>query len=268
MPSVGRLRFLEALPAPESPKRRRGALVLLHAFPLSGRMWEAQLALASHGWHVIAPNVRGVDGQDADPPANTIDDYAADIIDLLDGLHVEEAVVGGLSMGGYVAFALLRHAPSYVRALILADTRSQADTPEGVAGRNRMLQLVEEKGPPGVADEMLPKLLGETTRRTRPDVVERVRALALSSPASAITGALRALMTRPDSTPLLQTMHMPTLVIVGAEDTVTPPSAAQELHRGIAGSELVEIPLAGHLTNLEQPELFQAALARFLSHRV
>jgi pimeloyl-ACP methyl ester carboxylesterase len=171
-------------------------------------------------------------------------------------------------MGGYIAFAIYRHAPRYFQGLVLADTRSQADTPDGIAGRQRMLQLLEQKGPSGVADDMLPKLLGETARRTRPDLVERVRALALSSPASAIAGAIRALMTRPDSTPLLQTLHMPALVIVGAEDTLTPPSAAQELQRGIAGSELVEIPGAGHLSNLEQPDLFHAALARFLSHRV
>jgi pimeloyl-ACP methyl ester carboxylesterase len=231
-------------------------------------MWERQLALADDGWRVIAPQLRGFDGGDAGPPAASIDDYAGDVVDLLDALQVEEAVFGGLSMGGYVAFAIYRHAPRYFQGLILADTRSQADTSEGAAGRKRMLQLVDEKGPPAVVDEMLPKLLGETTRHTRPDVVERARALALSSPASAITGALRALMTRPDSTPLLQTMHMPTLVIVGAEDVLTPPSAAQELHRGIAGSELVEIPAAGHLANLEQPEIFQAAVARFLSHRV
>jgi pimeloyl-ACP methyl ester carboxylesterase len=231
-------------------------------------MWEGQLALADDGWRVIAPQLRGFDGSDTDPPATSIDDYAGDVVDLLDALDIEEAVFGGLSMGGYIAFAIFRHAPRYFQGLILADTRSQADTPEGVAGRQRMLQLVDEKGPSAVADEMLPKLLGETTRRVRPDVVDRVRALAVSSSASAIAGALRALMTRPDSTPLLQTMHMPALVIVGAEDAVTPPSAAQELHRGIAGSELVEIPAAGHLTNLEQPELFQSALARFLSHRV
>jgi pimeloyl-ACP methyl ester carboxylesterase len=231
-------------------------------------MWETQLALADDGWRVIAPQLRGFDGGDGDSPATSIDDYAGDVVDLLDALHIEEAVFGGLSMGGYIAFAIYRHAPRYFQGLVLADTRSQADTPEGIAGRQRMLQLLEQKGPSGVADDMLPKLLGETTRRTRPDVVERVRALALSSPESAIAGAIRALMTRPDATPLLQTLHMPALVIVGAEDTLTPPSAAQELHRGIAGSELVEIPGAGHLSNLEQPDLFHAALARFLSHRV
>ena len=131
-----------------------------------------------------------------------------------------------------------------------------------------MLQLVHDEGPAGVAEDMIPKLLGETTRRDRPDVVDRVRNLVLASSGDAVAGAVRAMMTRPDSTPLLPTIHVPTLVIVGAEDTLTPFASAEELHNGIAGSELVQIPASGHLSNLEQPDLFHAALARFLSHRV
>jgi len=231
-------------------------------------MWERQLALASDGWRVVVPQLRGFDGGTSDPPAAAMDDYAGDVVDLLDALHVDEAVIGGLSMGGYIAFAVLRHAARYVHALVLADTRSQADSPEAVEGRRGMLRLVHEKGPPGVADEMLPKLLGETTRRNRPEIVDEVRALVLSNSTAAIAGAIQALMTRPDSTPLLATIHVPTLILVGAEDTVTPPSAAEEMHRAIAGSELVRIPDAGHLSNLEQPEAFDAALARFLAHRV
>ncbi len=187
-------------------------------------MWEGQLELADRGWHVVAPQFRGVDGAAGDPPTATIDDYAGDVIDLLDALHVKQAVVGGLSMGGYAAFAILRNAARYVQALILADTRPQADTPEGIEGRKKMLQLVEQKGPAAVADEMIPKLLGETTRRTRPEVAERVRSLVLASSAESIAGGVRALMTRPDSTPLLPTIHVPTLILVGAEDTITPPT--------------------------------------------
>jgi len=231
-------------------------------------MWEGQFALADAGWRVIAPQYRGFDGGAGEPAATSIDDYAGDVIDLLDALHINEAVVGGLSMGGYLAFAILRHAARYVHALVLADTKSPADTPEGVEGRKRMLQLVQEKGAAGVADEMIPKLLSETTRKTRPDIVDRVRTLVLSSSAEAIGGAVRALMTRPDSTPLLPTIHVPTLIVVGAEDSLTPPSAAHDMHRAIAGSDLVEIPAAGHLSNLEQPDQFQATLARFLAHRV
>ena len=266
MPAIGRLRYLDA--PPRGAERPRGVLVLLHAFPLNARMWEGQLALAGSGWRVIAPQFRGFDGGAGEPPAVSVDDYAGDVIDLLDALEVKQVVVGGLSMGGYVAFALLRLAARYVQGLVLADTRSQADTPEGIAGRTRLLRLLEDGGPPAVADEMLPKLLGDTTRRARPAVVETVRSLALSSPADAIAGAIRALMSRPDSTPLLATIHVPTLIMVGDEDTLTPPAASEEMHRAIAGSEMVRIPEAGHLSNLEQPEEFNAALAAFLNHRV
>lgn len=269
MPNVGKLRYLEAPPQGErGPGRPRGTLVLLHAFPLNARMWEPQLALAAHGWRIVAPHLRGFDGGANDPPASTVDDYAADVIDLLDALHVEEAVIGGLSMGGYTAFAIFRHAPRYVRGLILADTRSQADTPEGAAGRTRMLQLLAEKGPPAVVEEMIPKLLGASTLASRPDVADRVRALALSSPAEAIAGAIRVLMTRPESTPLLGTIHCPALIVVGEEDTLTPPALSEEMHQAIAGSQLVVVPRAGHLSSLEQPDAFNSALAAFLTHRL
>jgi pimeloyl-ACP methyl ester carboxylesterase len=197
-----------------------------------------------------------------------MDDHAADVIDLLDALHVEEAVVGGLSMGGYVAFAIQRHAPRYIRALVLADTRPQADTPEGVEARRKMLALVRDKGPSAVADEMIPKLLGEHTRRTRPDVAEQVRNLILSSSAEAIANAITALMTRPDSSPLLASIHVPTLIVVGEQDTITPPALSEQMYKAIGGSEYIAVPDAGHLSNLEQPEAFNSALARFLEHRV
>jgi pimeloyl-ACP methyl ester carboxylesterase len=209
-----------------------------------------------------------VDGATADPSGASVDDYAGDVIDLLDGLHIKQAVIGGLSMGGYVAFAMLRHAARYFQGLILADTKPQADTPEAVEGRKKLLALVQEKGSAAVADEMGPKLLGETTRKTRPEVAEHVRSLILASSADAIAGEIRALMSRPDSTPLLATIHFPTLIVVGDEDTVTPATLSHEMRDAVPGSELAVIPGAGHLSNLEQPESFNAALARFLTHRV
>ena len=266
MPVIGHLRYLEAAAA--GSERPRGTLLLIHAFPLNARMWEPQLALAANGWRVIVPQLRGMDGGSTDQAATSMDEHAGDIVDLLDALHVEDAVVGGLSMGGYVAFALVRHAARYIRGLVLADTRPQADTPEGVEGRRKMLALVREKGPAAVADEMIPKLLGEHTRHTRPDVAQTVRALILSSSADAIANAITALMTRADSTPLLATIHVPTLIVVGEQDTITPPALSEQMYQAIKGSEYVAIPDAGHLSNLEQPEAFNAALARFLEHRV
>jgi 3-oxoadipate enol-lactonase len=260
------LRYLEA--TPRADDRPRGTLLLLHAFPLNARMFEGQLGLADRGWRVLAPQLRGFDGGISDPPAISMDDYAGDVIDLLDALHIKTAVIGGLSMGGYVAFALLRLAARYVQGLILADTRPQADTPAAVDARKALLQIVRDHGPSAVAEQMLPKLLGQTTQNTRPEIVDRVRSLVLASSADAIAGAIHALMTRPDSTPLLASIHVPTLVIVGAEDALTPRPLSEDMHRAIAGSELVVIQGAGHLTNLEEPAAFTDALAHFLDHRV
>src|SRR5262245_29345289 len=211
VPTIGRLRYLDVPAA--GGGRPQGTLVLLHAFPLNARMWEPQFLLAEAGWRVVAPQFRGMDGV-VEPRASTMDDYAGDVIDLLDALHLGEAVICGLSMGGYVAFAVFRHAPRYFRGLVLADTRPQADTPEGVQNRKRLLAVLEEKGVPAVADEMVPKLLAEGSQRQL-ELVNRVRDLILSSSAVALGDAITALMTRQDSSPLLSSIHCPTLVLVG-----------------------------------------------------
>lgn len=266
MPASGKFHYLEARPSSSAHPGR--TLVLLHAFPLNARMWEPQLMLADGGWRVITPHLRGTDGGPSEPAIETMDDCAADVIDLLDALHIEDAVIGGLSMGGYIAFALFRHAPRYFRGMVLADTRPQADPPEAVEGRKRLLAVAREQGPGVVADQLLPKLLGETTRRNNPQLVARVRELIQSNSAEAIAGAISALMSRPDSGPLLSSIHCPTLILVGEEDTLTPPALSRDMQRAIGGAELVVIPGAGHLSSLEEPDAFNAALARFLEHRV
>src|SRR5262245_10282630 len=174
-------------------------------------MFEAQQALADEGWRIIAPHFRGLDGAEEDPETTSTDSYIGDVIDLLDALGVKEAVIGGVSLGGYVTFGVFRHAPSYFRGMILADTRAQADTPEATEGRRRTLDLLRSRGVPAIAEDMLPKLLGETTRRTKPEIVERVRSLVLSSSERGVAGAITALMTRQDSTPFLSSIHCPTL---------------------------------------------------------
>jgi pimeloyl-ACP methyl ester carboxylesterase len=265
MPRAGRISYTESVPP--GNQKPQGTLVLIHAFPLHARMWEPQLALAGGGWRIIAPDLRGL-GDTAGAPAASMDDFAADVVDLLDALRIEQAVIGGLSMGGYVAFALFRLAPRYFRGMVLADTRAEADTPEGIEGRKKMLKTVEEKGVAAVADEMLGKLLGETTRREHPEVVETVRSLIAKNTPGGVAGAIRALMSRSAATDLLSSIHCPTLVLVGEEDVITPPALSRELHRAIAGSALVEVPGAGHLSSLEQPAAFNRALSAFLAHRV
>jgi pimeloyl-ACP methyl ester carboxylesterase len=267
MPTAGRFRYLEAVPS--TAARPRGTFVLLHAFPLNARMWEPQLApLADAGWRVIAPQMRGVDGGDADPPTSGIDDYAADVVDLLDALHVEDAVIGGCSMGGYLTLALVRLAPNYIRGLVLVDTRPQADAPDAREGRLKLLTLAQEQGAPAVLDEMLPKLVGDTTRRERTAVVERVRSIATRNSNESVAGMVRALMSRQDSTALLPGIRVPALIVVGEEDSITPPALSRQMHEAIAGSQLAVLPRVGHLPNLEDPAAFNDVLVKFLSSRV
>jgi pimeloyl-ACP methyl ester carboxylesterase len=231
-------------------------------------MWEPQLALAERGWRIIVPELRGFGDGAGDPPTTSIDDYAGDTIDLLDSLHVKDAVICGLSMGGYVTFAMFRRAPTYFRGMVLADTRSQGDSPEAVTNRKNMQQLVREKGQGAVADALVPKLLCDATRAGKPDLVALVRKQITGSPVEAIVGALTALMTRADSTPMLPTIRIPVQIIVGDQDAITPPPLSEQLHHDIPGSELVVVPGAGHMSNMEQPAAFNDALGRFLDKRV
>jgi 3-oxoadipate enol-lactonase len=234
-------------------------LLLLHAFPLSADLWRPQLDAPPDGWRVIAPDLQVAPGS-----RPSMDDYAAGVEAVAASLALDGAVVGGLSMGGYVIFALLRRARLSIRALVLADTRAEADTDEGRANRKKMIALAEAEGAAGVAREMVPKLLGQTTLRQRPGVVATVRRLIDSSSPQAITSALQAMMHRPDSTSLLASIDVPALVIVGEEDGLTPPPNSESLHRGIRGSRLERIPEAGHLSSLERPDVFNEALGGFL----
>ncbi len=241
-------------------------LVLLHAFPLSAEMWEPQLNAVPAGWRFLAPDFRGfgesAPGDAADPAA--IDDYGEDVLALLDALGVEQAALAGLSMGGYAAFSVLRLRPERVGRLVLADTRAEADTEAARAGRDAMLDALSKGGPTAVFERMLPGLLGKTTRSTRRDIVELVRAMALSQRADAIRGGILRLKSRPDSTPLLPRIPCPTLIVAGDEDQITTPDEVRRLHARVPGSRLALIPRAGHLSNLEQPEAFNDALTRFL----
>ncbi len=236
-------------------------VVLLHAFPFTAEMWRPQLDRAPDDWRFIAPELSS-----AIPASGprTIADYASDVGALLDALAIDSAVIGGLSMGGYVTFALFRQSPSIFSGMILADTRAPADTPQGIEGRVRMKQLLAREGVAAIATEMLPKLLAEGTHASQPDLVARVRAMIESNPPRAVEAAIDALMTRPDSTPDLAGVSCATLVIAGAEDVITPVADADTMQRAIPRSVLVTLPDAGHLSNLEQPGAFSRAVADFL----
>lgn len=244
-------------------------VVLLHAFPLNADMWRPQLARVPEGWRFIAPDLTSLPPEGGsyrvEPEGGSdgtgLDDYARAVVRLLDRLEIDDAIIGGLSMGGYITFALFRLAPERFTGAILADTRPQADSDEAKANRARMREVVARKGPAAIADEMLPKLL---SREAAPDVVAFVRQTIEAVPAAAIDAALAAMMARPDSTADLARMSIPALVVVGDQDEVTPPAEAERMQTRLPRARLAVIPGAGHLANLERPHEFSQALHDFL----
>lgn len=240
-------------------------LVLLHAFPLGLSMWEAQAAALAASHRVIRFDARGFGASGPSAGPLTMERIADDAAALFDALGVERAVVGGCSMGGYAALAFARRHPERLRALYLQDTRAGADGEEARAGRLALAARVVAEGASVAADAFLPKLLGETTRRERPALVAELRERILATPARAIADALHGLAARSDSRPTLAGLRVPTLVLVGDEDVLTPPAESEAIASAVRAARLVVVPRAGHLANLEQPEAVNTALASFLA---
>lgn len=239
-------------------------LVLLHAFPLSREMWAPQASLAEQS-RLLTPDLYGFGATALPSDGWTVDSMADALAHWLTALHVTEPVVlGGLSMGGYVALAFARGHSERLRGLILADTKAEADTAEGRAGRDKTIAFVREHSAGDVVEQLMPKLLGDTTRAKNPDVVVEVRRIGTQQTQDGVAAALAALRDRPDATSGLAAIRVPTLVIVGAEDTLTPPAVARSLASGIAGATLEEISNAGHLSNLEAPTEFTELVRRFV----
>jgi pimeloyl-ACP methyl ester carboxylesterase len=240
-------------------------LVLLHPFPLDANYWAPQLAAPPAGWRLLAPDLRGFGTQGAgDAPADSIDTYARDVGAMLDARGIHRAIVGGASMGGYVALAMLRREPARVGGLVLANTRMDADSAETREKRQAMLDLIAREGSLGVAKDMVPKLLGTTTLRERPEVAARVRGPIEDTSADGMAAAVRAMMTRPGATAEVAAFRGPALIVSGSEDTLTPPALQDAIHAVMPSATHEVIAGAGHLCSLERPAEFNAVLLRFL----
>ncbi len=243
------------------------AVVLLHAFPMNSRMWEPQIRGLRDRARLIVPDLPGF-GLSGPPIAEpSLDYYAREVVSLIDQLGVDQVSVVGLSMGGYVAFRLLGLLGSRLSALALADTRATPDTPEAIAGRHELAAEVEAEGVDAAASEFLAKVLGTTTLRMQPQLIDRVRAIMLENTVAGVAGALRAMAARPDSTAMLPTIACPVVCIVGEEDTLTPPDIARAMAARIRDAWTEVIPQAGHLANLEAPDAFNEALVTLLDQR-
>ncbi|HYC58759.1 MAG TPA: alpha/beta fold hydrolase [Thermoanaerobaculia bacterium] len=234
-------------------------LVWIHGYPLASSIFEQQLGIRNVR-HVM-PDLPGFGQSRPDGGDMTMDAYARLIIDLLDARGIDRAVFAGFSMGGYICFGIARLAPERMRALILLDTRETADTDEARKGRYESIEKVKKEGVQPIVEAMLPKMLTPAAPR---EMHDRVREIMSSSTPDGVIAALGAMATRPDSTALLQEIKVPTLIIVGAEDPITPPADAERMATGIRGARVVKVPGAAHLANYEKADEVNRAVAGFV----
>ena len=239
-------------------------LVLIHGYPFNRSMWDEQVNALTHSYRVIVPDLRGFGETDSSDGPATMNRMAQDVAHLLDHLGISQAAVGGLSMGGYVTLAFYKQFPSRVRALILADTRASSDTDEAKQTRAQQAEKALTEGMAGLADAMLPKLLTPETVSKHPEIVKRVRDMMVKTSPQGAAAALHGMAEREDQTSLLSQISVPTLILVGSEDPITPVADSEKMHQAIAGSRLVVLEKASHVSNIEQAEPFNAELERFL----
>ncbi|HEV7299121.1 MAG TPA: alpha/beta fold hydrolase [Tepidisphaeraceae bacterium] len=240
------------------------ALVLLHGFPLDRRIWSHQVAKLSGSMRVIAPDLRGF-GENTDEGPFSLDELADDVKRLIDSLGLDKVVLAGLSMGGYVAAAFAVRYPQSLRGLILIDTKTEADTPEGKAGRDKMIALANEKGSAAVAEQMLPKMLAPEALNANGPAVAQLRQMMEACPPATIAHALAAMRERPDRTADLVRLAVPTLIVVGQHDAIIPPATAAALASKIPGARAHEVAGAGHMAPFESPQDVNGAIRDFVT---
>jgi len=238
-------------------------LVLVHGFPLDSRMWEAQIAALAPARRVVAPDLRGFGRSRSDAPF-TLESLADDLHALLSAVGALPCVLAGLSMGGYVALAYVKKYPADLRGLVLVNTKAEADTAEGKQSRDKMIELARTQGSKAVADQMMPKMLAKDAAGQRPQIATALRQIMESCPPTTMANALTAMRDRPDRSGELSAIKVPTVVLVGDADAITPPNVAESMARKIPGAQLVVIHGAGHMSPMEQPEQANRAMRAYL----
>lgn len=251
--------------ARESGAANAPVLVLLHAFPVSSALWNAQIERFGNCFRVLAPDARGFG--DTSPFSNppSVSQLARDLAGLLDYLEIERAIIGGCSMGGYVALEFARQFPDRMRALILCDTRADADSPSAKATRDEMIAFALQHDGLAVANRMLPKLLSDQTRVEHPEVAEHVRDMVRSLSGENAARMIAALRDRHDSSLVLSSIRVPALVIGGEEDALSPPDVMAQMAAQIENAKHVVVAGVGHLSSLEQPREWNREVEAWLN---
>lgn len=240
-------------------------LVFIHGFPFHQAMWEPQRAALEERYRVVSYDVRGLGASPVGDGQYTMESFVDDLVGVLDARGLGEVVGCGLSMGGYILFRALEREPTRFKGAVLCDTRSDADDDEGRLARADAIRSLKARGHAPFVERFLPRVLSPTTRRTRPEVVETVQAMVEGQSILGMCGCLLAMAARTDTTPSLDRIKVPTLLVVGEDDAITPPSVSRRMAGRIPGARIEVIPDAGHLTNLEAPDAVNRALEEFLA---
>lgn len=241
------------------------ALLLVHGFPLDRSMWTGQIEDLSRDYRVIAPDLRGFGLSDVSQGTVLMEQYADDLAGLLDALGVHDGVtLCGLSMGGYVAWQFWRRHRSRLNGLILCDTRAEADTPDAASTRLESADRVLAEGIGFLADGMMEKLLAPSTLRDRPEIADAAKSVMLATPRDGAAAAQRGMAARADSSDILSQIDEPTLVICGEHDAISTVDEMRGIAQQIAGAVYVQIPNAGHMSPLENPQAVNMAIRDFL----
>jgi 3-oxoadipate enol-lactonase len=252
------LHIVEAGPPSAMP------VIFLHGFPFSHRMWQHQLDLAATLYHTIAYDIRGHGSSDVGDGQYSIEGHVDDLFGVMDHLAIQRAVVVGLSMGGYITLRALERNPERFLGVALCNTRSEADTDEGRINRAIAARKVKTTGSAAYADEFVAKVFWEQSLKRTSPAVQLIRDVIAHTPPLSIAGTLLALAGRTDTTHSLGMIRVPTMLLVGEYDAITPPACSQSMHSWIAGSELHVIRNAGHMSPLENPEAVNEKLMGFL----
>lgn len=239
------------------------AVVWIHGFPLSSRLFDPQLEI--RGFRHIVPDLPGFGSSPANASVRSIDDYAAIVFALMDELAVDRAVLAGVSMGGYICFAAARMSPQRLAGLMLIDTKAAADSDEARLNRKKTADGVRANGVGVAVDQMLPKMFASKTYDSNRALVDSTRVMMEGSSREGVIAALGAMASRPDSTPLLGKLRIPSLIVVGDADSIASPDEAKAMGAAIPEARVVTIPEAGHLSNLERPVEVNRAIESFLA---
>lgn len=239
-------------------------ILFVHGFPFNLEMWEPQMRALPNHFRAIAYDIRGHGQSDVGDGQYSIEFFVDDLIALLDHLVVSKTIICGLSMGGYIALRAIERHPDRFNGIVLCDTKSEPDSNESKVKRAVSLKSLKTNGIQQFADGFVKSVLAETTLRSNQSVVQKVKAMIEANSPIGIGGTILALACRTDTTATLSKLSIPTLLLCGEHDALTPPGDAEFMHQRIKGSELHIIPDAAHLSNMENPTFFSDKLVSFL----